>query len=341
MRAARLEDVAAAAGVSPATVSRVINGRPVVAPETRERVLAAVQRLNFRPDSLARSLATRRTGALGLVIADITNPFYPEVVRGVEQTAAGYDLSVLLYDTAEDSEREAQSIRLLGERRVDGVIVCAARLPEARLAKLVRPDTPIVLINRRLSHLPVCTVEVDQETGVREALLHLAALGHRRIAFIGGPVASQVQQRRLAAFRRECRNLGIFTPGRWIVDAPPTIIGGKEAASALFARDARPGAILAYNDLIAIGAAIAAQEAGIAIPAELSIIGHDDIPLAGVVHPALTTVRQPMRDLGVQAVLLLQQCFNGGAPARTPPLIQLAPRLIVRASTAPAQAGSE
>lgn len=333
-----LADVAAIARVSPATVSRVINNRPVVAEETRRRVLDVVERLNFRPSSLGRSLATRRTGTLGLVIADITNPFYPEVVRGVEQTAAAHEMSVLLYDTAEDGEREAQALRLLGERHVDGIIICASRLPEARIAALARADTPLVLINRRPAAPSIGTVDVDQEAGIRAAVHHLAALGHRRIAYIGGPNASEVQRRRLAAFRVACTDMSLASPEALIVNATPTIDGGKDATQRLLNADERPTAILAYNDLIAIGALLAAHEAGCPVPDKLSIVGHDDVPLATVLRPALTTVRQPMRELGAEAVGMLHdhlQRRSSAGPA--PTLIRLAPQLIVRASTAAAK----
>lgn len=338
--AATLEDVAAAAGVSPATVSRVINGRPVVAEATRQRVLAAVERLNFRPDSLGRGLATRRTGTLGLVIADITNPFYPEIVRGVEQAAAQHGLSVLLYDTAEDSEREAQALRQLRDRRVDGIIVCASRLPEERIHALARPDTPLVLINRRLTAVAHGTVEADHEAGVQAAMDYLVRLGHRRIAYIGGPAASQVQQRRLAAFTREAAANWLSIPPALLLHATPTVDGGKQVARAMLELDgpsrARPSAILAYNDLIAIGVILAAQDLGIAVPEDLSIVGHDDIPLAGMLRPALTTVRQPMRELGAQAVQVVQARLHAGGTQAAPPVQRrLTPELVVRGSTAP------
>jgi len=337
-RSVTIEDVAVAAHVSTATVSRVMNNRLVVAEETRERVLAAIERLRFRPSSLGRNLATRRTGTIGLVIADITNPFYPEVVRGVEQAASSYDMSLLLYDTAEDSEREAQALRLLGERHVDGVIICASRLSEERLTMLARVDTPLVFINRRPTVPSIGTVDVDQEVGVRAAVAHLSALGHRRIAYIGGPEQSQVQQRRLGAFTGACAERGIAVPASSIVAASPTILGGKDAARQLLHGDTtRPTAILAYNDLIAIGVIMAAREDGIAVPGELSIVGHDDIPLAGVLQPPLTTVRQPMRELGARAVeLLYARLQPGAAPSPAPALIRLTPTLMARASTGPA-----
>lgn len=339
-----IDDVAAAARVSPATVSRVINNRPIVAEGTRQRVLDAIERLSFRPSSLGRSLATRRTGTLGLVIADITNPFYPEIVRGVEQAAATHGMSLLLYDTAEDSEREAEALRLLGERKVDGVIICASRLPEERLAALAASDTPLVFINCQPAVWSIGTVDVDQEAGAHAAVDHLAALGHRRIAYIGGPEASQVQQRRRAAFQAACAAHDIAILDHDIVTADPTIAGGQDAGRRLLGAASshragghpRPTAILAYNDLIAVGVLMVAQADGIAIPAHLSVVGHDDIPLSAALHPALTTVRQPMRDLGKRAVRLLHthlqhQQRDGARDA--PALVRLAPTLIVRAST--------
>jgi LacI family transcriptional regulator len=335
--AATLADVAAAVGVSPATVSRVINGHPVVAEATRVRVLAAVDRLNFRPNPLGRGLATRRTALVGLVIADITNPFYTEVARGVQQTAAQDDLHVLLYDTAEDSEHEALALRQLSAQRVDGIIICASRLPEERIRTLARTETPIVLINRRLEGPRFSTVEVDQEAGVVQAVEYLLALGHRRLVYIGGPRASQVQRRRLAAFQAVAATYHLALPETWILATAPTIDGGREAALPLLRNastaSARPTAILAYNDLIAIGAILAAQELGIAVPDGLSVIGHDDIPLAGLLRPALSTMRQSMRELGACAVRLLRRATT--ATVEPERLVQLPPELVVRHSTAP------
>lgn len=337
-----IHDVAAAAQVSPSTVSRVMNNRPVVAEATRRRVLAAIDALHFRPSALGRNLATRRTGLLGLVVADITNPFYPEVVRGVEQAAAAHDMSVLLYDTAEDSNREAQALRLLGEQHVDGIIICASRLPEDRIVALAHSDTPLALINRSATAVAAATVDIDQEAGVRDALDHLVALGHRRIAYIGGPAASQDEQRRLTAFRAALMARAIAVPDSYILTASPTIAGGKEAAHRLLTDHdrsagrvpARPTAVLAYNDQVAMGVITAARQRGVDVPGELSVVGRDDIPLAEMIHPALTTVRQPMRTLGEQAVhLLFAHIQKRAGPA--PSALQLTPTLVVRASTAP------
>lgn len=343
---ADIEDVAREAQVSPATVSRVINGRPIVAAATRKRVLAAIARLNYRPNSLGRSLATQRTATLGLVISDITNPYFPEIVRAVEQTAASYEMSVLLYDTAENSDREEQAVRLLAARKVDGVVICASRLSRRSIATLAGDRLPIVLINRWLTSGVMGVVDVDQEAGVRNAVQHLVHLGHRQIAYIGGPSSSQVQQRRLTTFLVMCTELGITPLAQHIVEADPTINGGKDAAYRLIkpatsagGHTPHPTAILAYNDLIAVGTLIAAQELGVAVPQRLSVIGHDDIPLAGMLHPALTTVQQPARELGTEAVhMLCTHLQRRSTMQEAPRFIRLAPALIVRASTAEAPA---
>ena len=328
-----LDDVAQAAGVSTATVSRVINDVPRVASATRERVLEAVERLRYTPNFAGRSLATRRTYTLGLIITDITNPFYPAVVRGVESAAADLGLSVLLYDTAEDSQREAQAVRLLCERQVDGVVICSSRLGQAQLEHLAQGTTPLVFINSHPAPQSVGSVATAHEVGMGEALDHLARFGHRRVAYLGGPPASQVQQQRLRSFRARGSALALALAE---ASALPTVEGGAEGALRLL-RDAGPGtrptALVTYNDLMAAGALLAARACGIGVPGELSVVGHDDIPMAALLAPALTTVRQPMQELGARAVGLLAAHLYGQVPPE-PTVLTLPPELIVRASTA-------
>lgn len=342
---ATIEDVARAAGVSPATVSRVINERPIVRKETRQRVLDAIAELQFQPNALGRSLATSRTGTLGLVVTDITNPFYPQIVRGVELAATACGMSVLLYDTAEDEEREAQALRLLSERQVDGLVICSSRLPRNRIAALAQAGKPLVLINRL--PVPGCmgAVETDQEAGTRQAVLHLAELGHRRIAYLGGPATSEAQQRRLAAFRQICDELGFVVPDAYIQSASASIEGGHESglrlldgAKRLGRTSSSPTAIVAYDDAVAVGLLLAARDLGLNVPRQLSVIGYDDVPLAAAVSPALTTIQQPMRELGERAVRMLYDALQARSAQETPPveplLVRLEPHLIVRASTA-------
>ena len=346
---ATIEDVARMAGVSPATVSRVINARPIVREQTRRRVLDAIAALRFQPNLLGRSLATQRTNTLGVVVTDITNLYHTEIVRGIETAAIGCGMSVLLYDTAEEEEREEQALRLLSERHVDGVIITSARLPADRIESFARSGMPLALINRSLIPGIVGVVETDQESGIQQIMRHLASLGHRRIAYLGGPAISEARQRRLEAFRRECATLGLALPDVYVQPSPASIEGGREAALSLLAStmpgrvDApvtQPTALVAYDDTVAVGVLLAARELGIPAPGQLSVVGYNDIPLAIVVTPALTTVRQPMREMGERAVTLLYnylQARNRPAAQDTETIhIRLEAELKIRDSTATA-----
>lgn len=340
--AATIDDVARMAGVSPATVSRVMNNRQIVTSTTQQRVLEAIAQLNYQPNSLGRNLATRQTKTFGLVIADITNPFYAEVVRGVEEMALLHGMSMFLYDTMEDSEREMQALRLLGERQIDGLILCSSLLTQQKLTSLIRSGLPLVFINRLPIPSSIGTVEIDQEAGIRAAMQHLVDLGHRRIAFIGGLTTSQVYQRRLVAYQTACEEADIEILENTILPALPTIEGGREAThqflqATSLVSSSRPTALLAYNDLVAMGALIAAQEAGVAVPEQLSLIGYDNILFSALLHPALTTVQQPARMLGEQAAsLLITHLQKHTLPQAMPMLVRLTPTLFVRSSTAAA-----
>lgn len=333
--AVTLDDVALAAGVSSATVSRVINNVPRVAGHTRQRVLDAIEQLHYTPNFAGRMLATQRTHTLGLIITDITNPFYPAVVRGVEAAALSRGFSVLLYDTAENQQQEAQALQLLRERQVDGLVICSSRLGTSRLAQLAQGRTAIVFVNSQPAPSTVGSVETDHEAGMRSAVEHLVQLGHRRIAYLGGPPASQVQQRRLKAFRATAEELGVRT---WEGSQEPTVEGGESGALALLAtpdRGTLVTALITYNDLMASGALLAARAHGLRVPEQLSLVGHDDIPMAALLTPALTTVSQPMQELGSRAVAMLAAHLQSSVTA-SPTVLSLHPQLIVRASTGPA-----
>jgi LacI family transcriptional regulator len=334
-----LDDVAVAAGVSTATVSRVINNFPRVATETRQRVLDAIERLHYRPNFAGRMLATQRTHTIGLIITDITNPFYPAVVRGVEAAALSLGFSVLLYDTAENKQREEQALQLLRERQVDGLVICASRLGKSRLAQLAHGNTPIVFVNSQPAPSTIGSVETDHEVGMRAAVGHLMQLGHQRVAYLGGPPVSQVQQRRLKAFLDVATSLGME-----ILEASgqPTVEGGEAGTHDLLcARDQALHftALITYNDLMAAGALLAARAFELRVPDDLSLIGHDDIPMAALLSPALTTVRQPMQELGARAVAMLVAHLQSTVAAN-PTVLSLHPELVIRASTAPPPAVS-
>jgi DNA-binding LacI/PurR family transcriptional regulator len=329
-----LDDVARAAGVSSATVSRVINNFPRVAADTRQRVHEAIARLHYTPNFAGRLLATKRAHTLGLIITDITNPFYPEVVRGVEAAALSLGFSVLLYDTAENKQREAQALQLLRERQVDGLVICSSRLSTGQLAHFAQGTTPIVFVNSQPIPSSVGSVETDHEAGMRSALEHLAHLGHREIGYIGGPPASQVQQRRRKAFLAMAEVLGVRTSEEC---REATVAGGEAGAHAMLgalAGGTRPTALIAYNDVMAAGALVAARARGLAVPEQLSLVGHDDIPMSALLTPALTTVRQPMQELGSRAVDMLAAHLRGSVSA-DPTVLSLHPELVVRASSGP------
>jgi DNA-binding LacI/PurR family transcriptional regulator len=298
-------------------------------------VLDAIEQLHYTPNFAGRMLATQRTHTVGLIITDITNPFYPAVVRGVEAAALNLGFSVLLYDTAEDKQREAQALQLLRERQVDGLVICSSRLSKPRLAQLAHGKTPIVFVNSQPAPATVGSVETDHEAGMRAAVEHLVQLGHRRIAYLGGPPGSQVQQRRLKAFRDASRDLGVRMQEG---SQEPTVEGGAAGTRELLAKydaERRATALITYNDLMASGALLAARAAGLRVPADLSLIGHDDIPMAALLTPALTTVRQPMQELGSRAVAMLVAHLESTVTAN-PTVLSLHPQLIVRASTGPA-----
>jgi DNA-binding LacI/PurR family transcriptional regulator len=329
-----LDDVALAAGVSTATVSRVINNFPRVADTTRRSVLDAIERLHYTPNFAGRMLATQRAHTLGLIITDITNPFYPAVVRGVEAAALHHGFSVLLYDTAENQKREAQALQLLRERQVDGLVICSSRLGISRLEQLAHGKTPIVFINSQPAPSTVGSVETDHELGMRAAVEHLLHLGHRRIAYLGGPPTSQVQKRRLKAYRDVARDHGVQTLEG---SQQPTVEGGEAGTRELFGEhdpDGRFTALITYNDLMASGALLAARAGELRVPEDLSVIGHDDIPMAALLSPALTTVRQPMQELGSRAVAMLVGHLQSSTTAN-PTILSLHPQLMVRASTGP------
>ena len=329
-----LDDVALAAGVSTATVSRVINNLPGMADTTRQRVRDAIERLNYTPNFAGRLLATQRTHTIGLIIRDITNPYYPAVVRGVEAAARDHGFSVLLHDTANNKQREAQALQLLRERQVDGLVVCSTRLDTSRLTQAAREKMPLVFINCQPAPGTIGSVETDHEAGMRAAVEHLVKLGHRHIAYLGAPRTAQVQERRLKAFRDAAGALGVRTLE---IKQQASIAGGEAGTREILCTcdpNARPTALITYNDLMAAGAMLASRAWGLRVPEDLSLIGHDDIPMAALLSPALTTVRQPMQELGSRAFAMLARHLQG-IVAASPTIVSLRPQLIVRASTAP------
>jgi LacI family transcriptional regulator len=329
-RRATIRDVAARAGVHPATASRALNpalpGR-ISAATTRD-VRRAARELGYVPDPTARSLRTRRSGFVGVVVPDLTNPVLPPIVRGIEAVLWEANLACLLADTDNDAGREAALIEQLRARRCEGLIVATATRTGAAVAGLAHADVPTVLVTRDTDAASLPLVAGDDGAGVDAAVRHLAGLGHRRIAHVTGPLDLSTTVRREAAFRAATAELeAVVLHG----DAF-TIPAGLRTTRALLSRRDDVTAIVAGNDMIALGCYQALAEAGLDCPADVSVVGHNDMPLVDRVQPALTTVAIPQREIGAQAARTLLALLRGEPGVRERTLLPTT--LVIRGSTA-------
>lgn len=328
-----IRDVAVRAGVSVTTVSHVINQSRPVSAELRERVLAAMTELGFQPNAVARSLRSRQTHTFGMILPDSANPFFAEVARGIEDASFAFGYSVIVCNSDGDPARELRYINLLAQKRVDGLLLVAAGECAQRTALLKACAIPAVIIDRELPDLTADCVLIDNAEGGRLAIEHLLALGHRRIGCIAGPAALSPGLDRLAGYRQALHAARLAPDDALIVNGDFHDRGGYAAAQALLSLPDPPTAIFAGNDLMALGAMAAAHAAGVQIPAELSIVGFDDIHLAAFLNPPLTTVAQPKHELGVLAAeMLFARLEQPALPARRR---LLSTQLVVRGSTAP------
>lgn len=322
-------DVAARAGVSQPTVSLVLGRNPNarVAPETRERVLRAAEELGYRPNFLARGLVSRRSYAIGILVPDLRNPFFVDVISGAERVAAEEQYAVLLAETGGASP--VSQLEALQSRLVDGVIIDA--LGAAALPADLLTGLNVVLIDELHDRWP--GVASDALAAGRLAAEHLLALGHRALAFIGPAADVHAFRQRERGFVRALREAGVGLPSEWLRRAPATAAGGQEAMRALLARRPRPTAVFCANDLTALGALKACAAAGVAVPGAMSVVGCDDIELARLVTPELTTVTIPARELGARAARLLLRTV-AGEPAPAKPPRPLPVRLAARGTSA-------
>ena len=332
---ANIKDVALHAGVSVTTVSHVVNGTRFVSETARQRVEEAVRELGYVPSAVARSLKHNTTRTFGMVIPNNSNPYFAEIIRGVEDRcfAAGYN--VILCNSNDDPERQAGYLRVLAEKRIDGLVLVVTGSDAVARATLGGIAMPLVLLDREVSGVSGDLVEVNHVLGSQMATRHLLELGHPRVACISGPPGLSPSSQRRAGWKDALEKASVERTESDLARGDFTARGGYLAMQALLKRRPRPTAVFACNDLMAFGALTAAREAGIAVPQQLSIVGFDDIDLAAFSAPPLTTVAQPKKQIGtVAADLLLDRVSNARTDNRQ---MILDPELRVRASTAPYQ----
>jgi LacI family transcriptional regulator len=287
------------------TVSRVVRNKEDVSPVTRERVMQAIERLGYHPNGIARGLVMQRTGTLGLVMPDVANPFFSDMALAVERAAYAEGYNVFLCNTDEDPRRELDMLNSLQEKRVDGIILCSSRMDERELRTLAAHYPAVVLTNRRLEGAGVGTVLVDYQQGGRSAAEHLLNRHHRHIGFLAGPAISRGGRERAEGYRAALQDADLPYHPEWTLDCAPTIEGGYQAARDLLEAFPILTALFCYNDLVAVGALRAATELGRRVPDDVAIVGFDDIPLAALVTPPLTTCHVARYELGIQAARLL------------------------------------
>jgi LacI family transcriptional regulator len=327
-----IKDVAREAGVSLGTASQALRKSPAVREATRQRVLAVAKRLRYHPSALARGLVTRRTHTVGLLISDIANPFFIRAVRAVEDAAQENGYNVILCNTDEDPAKETQYLRVLLEKRVDGIILAttAGSLPAVREVRWRR--VPLVLFDRELSQMAADTVKVDSVLGGRLATEHLLRLGHRRIAIIHGPLVRSTGAERLEGYLLALRSANLPPDPVLIREGNFKQDSGRELAGQLLDLAPPPTALFCTNNLMTVGALQTVQERGVRIPADLSLVGYDDMEWWTLTDPPLTTVGQPVYELGRAAMrLLLAQIERRRRPQR----VVLKPELLTRASCGP------
>lgn len=338
-RSPTLRDVARHAGVSIATVSATINQTAYVSPELQERVRQAIADVSYHPDGIARSLKKRATQTLGLIISDITNPFFTALVRGIEDAANARGHAVILCNTDERLDKERAYLGLLRSRRVDGLIIAPAGAAEDYHRFFLDVQTPLVFIDRRIPTVPADAVVVDNVAGARQAVEHLLGLGHRRIGAITGLPQISTTHERIQGYREALVSAGVPVDPELMRDGHSRLEGGYRAAGVLLALPRRPTAIFATNNLMAIGLMRAVADQGLRCPDDLSVVCFDDFEWASVFRPRLTTVAQPTYEMGARAVELLFGRLDGASPDG-PREVVLSPTLVVRDSCAAPPDGS-
>ena len=329
---ATIKDVAALAGISYTTVSHVLHKTRPVSDEVRVKVEAAIQRLDYVPSAVARSLKAKTTATIGLLVPNSLNPYFTELARGIEDYCERNGYCVILCNSDDNPDKQRSYLRVLLEKRIDGLIVASAGGDSGLAQGLAGVRTPMVIVDRGLEGLDADLVRIDHEYGAYLATRHLLELGHRDIACIGGPAHTSVAQMRLAGFCRALKEAAVEVPSTRMLESDFTSPGGYQAAATLLEKNP-PSAIFAGNAMIGIGVLRAAAEHNIRVPSELSVIGFDDIQMSRYVYPALTTVGQSILQLGEMAAQALLRRIASPQLATGQRIVT--PDIVLRESTAP------
>jgi LacI family transcriptional regulator len=333
-----MKQVAERAGVSTSTVSHVINNTRIVSADVRARVLEVIAELRYIPSAVARSLKNDKTHTIGMMVPNNSNPYFAELIQGIEDAAFKVGYNVILCNAYDDPKKQAAYLRVLMEKRIDGLILVASGADAELGGLLAAQQIPIVLVDREVAGVEADFIESDHEEGGYLATRHLLELGHRDIACVSGPTDLLPSRDRVAGYLRALKEAGVRFRLDCLVRSDFTGEGGFAAFKQLLGLAHRPTAIFASNDLMAIGGLCAASEARVRVPEELSVVGYDDIALASYATPRLTTIAQPKYDMGQRIThVLIERIMGGATPVSRE---RLATKLVLRQSTAPVPASS-
>ena len=329
-----IREIAKRAKVSTATVSRTMNGVSTVAPQLAKRVWRVVEELGYYPNTQARALVSGRSRIFGLIVSEITNPFFPEIVQVFEEIAVQHNYEILITSTVHDPKRMQAAVRRMIERRVEGVAVVSFGLEDNLLEDLQCRNVPLVFVDVGPPAPRVSNIRIDYLHGIRQAVQHLAALRHERIAFVSGPLQLKSAVARRDAFLHSLREIGLDPHEELVVEGDHTIEGGMRAFERLFNLPKAPTGIMCSNDMTAIGVMRKAYETGVHVPHDLSLVGFDDIRLAQYVLPPLTTVRMSQTELAQVAFRALMKDVQRATPSPNGTEYTLTTSLVLRDSTA-------
>ncbi|MGM0754625.1 MAG: catabolite control protein A [Bacillota bacterium] len=304
-------DVAREANVSMATVSRVVNGNPNVKPTTRKKVLEAIDRLGYRPNAVARGLASKKTTTVGVIIPDISSIFYSELARGIEDIATMYKYNIILSNSDQNTDKELHLLNTMLGKQVDGIVFMGGNITDVLVEEFKRSPVPIVLAASVEEQAQTPSVNINYEQAIYDSVQLLIEKGHKRIAFVSGPMSEPINSvRKLAGYKRALEEAGIAFDDVLVAKGDYSYDSGIEALANLLEQSDKPTAVIAATDEMALGVIHGAQDRGVSIPEDLEVIGFDNTRLSLMVRPQLTTVVQPTYDIGAVAMRLLTKLMN-------------------------------